>query len=386
MLGKCLCLIILWVISLTVNATSNSDLIDNLRGRLHPLKQGGHLIKSFTSHSQSYIYDQALAIIAFSKSGDQKSAKELLTSLNYLQRKDGSLYFSYYLNGKSPYPEEGDKRFAGAIAWVALAAVTYQQQFKTTEFLTFNANILKYLSSQLKTANLNGKMITALRFSPSDIPETAWNETEIAALEHNLDAYSAFLHFAQINKDKKAQIISDELKEFILSMWNESGSHFWSGANLKTGVINKEELYLDNQTWSLLALNEQILKGLNPKQALALNCESFLVEHEGIFGFMDTKPSNRPSQFKFVWSEGSLGQILAIKKLNKHHKGEFVCKGLEADSLLKNIGKMKQKDGGIAYATTTDNPDFTSSSSVAGTAWYYFAANNINPFEVSDLI
>jgi len=40
---------------------------------------------------------------------------------------------------------------------------------------------------------------------------------------------------------------------------------------------------------------------------------------------------------------------------------------------------MATTDGGIAYATIK-NSDFTTSSSVAGTAWYYFIANSINPF------
>nr|MBA2406130.1 hypothetical protein [Bdellovibrionales bacterium] len=98
MLGRCLGVIILWSLSLNALAIQNADLIKNLTSRLHPLPQGGTLIKSFTNHSQSYIYDQALAIIAFAKQGHQRKAKNLLKALAHLQRTDGSLYFSYYLN------------------------------------------------------------------------------------------------------------------------------------------------------------------------------------------------------------------------------------------------------------------------------------------------
>ena len=354
--------------------------MSNLRSRLHPHVDGGSLIKSFTNHSQSYIYDQALAIIAFSKHGDKKSAQSLLMALSKLQRNDGSLYFSYYLNGESPYPTEGDKRYAGAIAWVALAAVTYQASFKSKQFLSFNSKVLKYLVSEMRSTNIDGKKVRAIRFAPTNIKSTGWNESETAALEHNLDAYSAFLHYSKLNKDDESNKHAGELKDFILTMWDSSRSHFWSGANIKNGVVNKQELYLDNQTWTLLALDKSILNTLKTKDALALNCDQFYVEHEGVIGFMDSKPTRRPASSKFIWSEGSAGQILAMNKVSQILQEEIDCKGMKTAAFTTNIKKMKKEDGGIGYATSTPNKDFTTASSVAGTVWFYFASNNINPF------
>ena len=382
MFGRCLSLIILGLLCLSAFGSPNSDLNTNLKTRLHTLPQGGKLIKSFTNHSQSYIYDQALAIIAFTKQDDQENAKDLLHALSNLQKIDGSLYFSYYLNGESPYPVEGDKRYAGAIAWVALAAITYQHKFKSKEFLGFNSRVLKYLETQMKPVLIDGKTLKAISFSPTDISETIWNESETAALEHNLDAYSAFLHFSEVNNHEKWKINAAELKKFIMAMWDSSRSHFWSGADLKNGIVNKQELYLDNQTWSLLALDKNILKDLNTKDALDLNCDQFLVEHEGVTGFMDSKPTKRPASSQFVWSEGTAGQILAMTRHNDLYKETLSCKGHKTTNFLDNIKKMKKEDGGIAYSTSTPNPDFTTSSSVAGTVWYYFASNNINPFHL----
>lgn len=337
----------------------------------------GSLIKSFSDHSQSYVYDQALAIIAFSQAGKQGSARKLLKGLQSLQHKDGSLYFSYYMNGKSPYPIEGDKRFAGAIAWVALSATHYQKQFKSKEFVSFNFKILSYLKNEMRPINLRGEKTLALRFGPSDVVGTGFAYTDTAALEHNLDAYSAFRHFAELNPIHNWNQEVKHLRGFILSMWDKSNSHFWSGASFKEGKINKSELYLDNQTWSLLALNEADLKEVKPSKALELNCETFLVEnHEGITGFMDSKPTRRPASSKFVWSEGTLGQVLAMKKVN------MKCDDFEADHFTKSVGKMRKPDGGIAYSTSTPNKDFTTSSSVAGTAWLYFAQKGINPFQI----
>lgn len=358
---------------------TNQEILNNLRSRIISLKKNHSLIKSFSEHTQSYIYDQALAIIVFTKAGERETAEKLLRGLSSLQRDDGSLYFSYNLDGTSPYPAEGDRRYAGAISWVALSAVHYQAEFHSKEFVPFNLKLLNWLSSEMKPVTITGNNLVALRFGPSDVAATAWMESETLALEHNLDAFSAFTHFAKLNPDYEWKHEIQNLRQFILSMYDKTRSHFWSGADLKTGKINKEELYLDNQTWSLLALDFEALKEIDAHEALALNCESLYVEHEGISGFIDSKPTNGPKKFEFVWSEGTLGQVMAMQKTG------FTCETMNAKDLLDSVKKMKKADGGIAYATTTTNPDFTTSSSVAGTVWMYFASNGINPFTVNQV-
>jgi hypothetical protein len=366
-----------------VMALTNHELLKNLSSRLHDLPKGrGTLIKSFDSHSQSYIYDQALAIIAFTKEKDRLRAKKLLSALKHLQMQDGSLYFSYYLDGTSPYPIEGDKKIAGAMSWVALAATHYQHRFKSKEFLDFNTKLLTYLDSQIRPIEINGVKMRALSFAPNDIPSTGFPEQDTAALEHNLDAYAAFLHFTEINKTEMWKENTTHLKQFILSMWDKDKSHFWSGANFKTGFINKSELYLDNQSWTLLALDQATLTEISPHKAMDLNCEKFFVKHEGIQGFMDSRPVRYPASDEFVWSEGTLGQVLAMEKWGRISQSPMTCKEQKPSDFLLSIKQMKKEDGGIGYATTTANKDFTTSSSVAGTAWMYFAVNGFNPFHI----
>ncbi|MES2527825.1 MAG: hypothetical protein V4598_12095 [Bdellovibrionota bacterium] len=379
MAGKLFALVGLWLFSAVTYAVSNQEILNNLRSRIVSLNGDRALIRSFDTHTQSYIYDQALAIIAFSKAGEQKTAKRLLKGLSALQLKDGSLYFSYNLDGTSPYPAEGDRRYAGAISWVALAATHYQSQFKNQEFVSFNLKLLQWLRSEIKPLTISGTYHEALRFGPSDVAESPWSEKETVALEHNLDAFSAYTHFAQLNPDYEWKMEIASIRKFIMAMWDKKRSHFWSGANLVTGKINKEELYLDNQTWSLLALDFESLKEIDAHSALALNCEMLYVEHEGISGFIDSKPTNGPGKYEFVWSEGTLGQVMAMEKAG------FECGPKKAKELISSVQKMKRADGGIGYATTTTNPDFTTSSSVAGTAWMYFASNSINPFSLEVL-
>lgn len=364
----------------SVQALTNQELMNNLSSRLNELPGGrGTLIKSFTDLTQSFIYDQALAVIAFTKENDQDKARKLLSAMKNLQLADGSLYFSYYLDGTSPYPQDGDKRIAGAMAWVALAATHYQHKFKSKEFLSFNYQLLTYLRSQIVPMQIKGVEQYALVFAPNDVKTTPFNENDTVALEHNLDAYAAYYHFNRVNKTTKWHLEIKSLKKFIISMWDNEKNHFWSGASISSSSINKNELYLDTQTWSLLALDQETLKEIHPKKALQVNCEQFLVHHDGVSGFHDSKPTKYPNKYEFVWSEGTLGQVLAMKSQN------VTCNQQTSQDFLVEVRKMKKEDGGIGYATATTKKDFTTSSSVAGTAWMYFASNDFNPFHVEGL-
>lgn len=363
-------------------AADESPYLKNLVSRIHSLPNSkGSLIQSFEKRDQSYVYDQALAIIAFSKAGMKKEARSLLQGMSSLQLKDGSLYFSYYLNGISPYPQEGDKRFAGALAWVALSVGHYQSAFNSKEFISFHEKLLSYLAAEMKPVSINGNKALALKFNPTNVSETSWNETNTAALEHNLDLYAALKLYSQLNSKSKWKSETSGLKTFILSLWDSQRSHFWSGADLATGAINKEEIYLDNQTWSLLALDAETLKEINITAALELNCEELYTEHNGAKGFMDRRPVRGPFAESFVWSEGTLGHVLAVNKAQDLQKKELKCQGKKNSEILNSLTNMKTSDGGIAYATSATNPDFTTSSSVAGTAWMYFALARINPFQ-----
>lgn len=354
-------------------AASNEALIGHLRSRMVKGHQG-YLIQSYATHSQSYIYDQALAIIMFSKNKNFAEAQKLLSALNELQQKDGSLYFSYNLDGSSIYPEEGDKRFAGAIAWVAIAASTYQKESGSVEFKNFNYKLLSYLGREF--ISIKGEKFKAIRFAPKDIASSAWKEDETIALEHNIDAYSAFRNYQAVNQSHEFKKQVQDLDQFVTKMWDKKREHFWSGMNAQTGIVNKDEYYLDNQSWTLLALDEKHSQKFNFKSALKKNCESLLATDGNQSGFLDSKPTRRPASVQFVWSEGTAGQILAMKNQN------ISCKNYSFDEGLKNLNKMRKEDGGIAYASNNKNPDFSAESSIAGTTWYYFALNKINPFAI----
>lgn len=83
--------------------------------------------------NQSWIYDDALAVIAFSIAGEQERAKNILIALQQLQNTDGSLDFSYDVNDG----QVGTIKRSGSMAWVGYATAFYEKKFNDSQFKPF---------------------------------------------------------------------------------------------------------------------------------------------------------------------------------------------------------------------------------------------------------
>lgn len=340
-----------------------------LESQMRPLGTDGALIQSFTDRSQSYLYDQALAIIAFTRAGEHAKAKKLVQALKQLHNEDGTWYFSYYLDGKSPHPTEGDMRPHGAIAWAGLAILTYEKATKDRSFQNVWQKTLTHLEKHI--VFIPRLKQHGLTFSSVDNKKTRWDEREVAALEHALDAVATFRLAHQLTKDKRWKSAQKKLEEFSVSMWDEAEGHFWSGANVLTGKINRGEFYLDNQSWSALALSHLPLKD-KLRSALMASCRLSVVSGER-HGFSESR--SPASQQEFIWSEGTAGKALAL------HFQQTQCADTAPERYLDTLESMKIA-GGVQYIDRPNVIDFTHAPSVAGTVWTWFLRHKINPLDV----
>lgn len=361
-------LITIGLLSLALGTTQASEL-DWLSTQMRPLGSHASLIQSYQNFPRSYIYDQALAIIAFTEAKKFKEAKRLILALEKLQLKDGSWYFSYHLDGSSPHPTEGDMRPHGAIAWVGLAILTYQKKTADPRFAPVWNKALNYLSLHLrKVPYLDGE---GLIFSSVDNSKTAWNETEIVALEHTLDVYATYRLAYQLTGSKRWQKKQFAVEKFVLGMWDKENGHFWPGVNIQTGKINRQEFYLDNQSWSALAFVGHPEKE-KFKQSLLASCRLTTTEGQYI-GFSESR--SPASTQDFIWSEGTAGKALALSLYGQS------CDNTSPDSYLTTLNSMSVK-GGVRYINKAQVVDFSNSPSVAGTVWTWFLRHKLNPFGV----
>ena len=339
----------------------------------------GRLIRSFHDMDSAFLYDQALAVIAFSLAGEQASAEQIINALAKSQSASGAWVFAYLADGADANPGV-DMRIAGANAWFGMALNAYQKAFGSTKYLAMSTRLHDYLRAETVAVTINGAGRRGLRFAPTNYVA---GRTGIFALEHQLDAYASLHQYHALNGGSQYLTAATQLQQTAESLWN--GTRFLGGYDANTGTLNTGERYLDTYSWSVLALGNVGSAGQNFAAALPGMCDYFNTAGQldypsrkvtGIVGFYDVIYDNVPSSAPFVWSEGSLGAIMAMRQ----GAPTMGCAGNGASQMLESLNYMVDKLGSMPYATRNTNADFTSSGSVAGTAWLYYANRNENPY------
>ena len=366
-------------------ASSANAQIAGLQSMMNtPLIQGGpygdgRLVRSFRDMDSAFLYDQALAVIAFSQAGDQAHADMIINAMAKLQGPSGAWVFAYMTDGSDANPGV-DMRIAGSNAWFAMALNAYQKAFNSTKYLTMSTSLHDYLLGQLMPITVNNTAQRGLRFAPTNYVA---GRAGIYALEHQLDAYAAMHQYYALNGGSQYQTAANDLLKMSESLWN--GTRFVAGYDANTNSLNTGERYLDNYSWSVLALGNTGSKRQKFSGALPALCDYFTAAGKldypsrkvsGVVGFYDVIYNNVPSSSPFVWSEGSLGAVMAMRQ----GAPTMTCAGNLAGDILESMNYMVDKLKSMPYATQNGNPDFTSSGSVAGTAWLYFANQNKNPY------
>ncbi|WP_296945639.1 hypothetical protein [uncultured Massilia sp.] len=339
----------------------------------------GKLVRSFRDMDSAFLYDQALAVIAFSLAGDQAHADLVLNAMARLQGPSGAWVFAYLTDGSDANPGV-DMRIAGANAWLGIALNTYQKAFDSTRYLAMSKKLHDYLLGELVGITVNNAARRSLRFAPTNYVA---GRAGIHALEHQLDAYASMHQYHALNGGSQYLAAANDLRAMAESLWN--GSRFLGGYDANTNTLNTSERYLDNYSWSVLALGNTGSSGQNFAAALPAMCDYVTATGRldypsrkvtGIVGFYDAIYDGAPSSAPFVWSEGSLGAIMAMRQ----GAPGMTCAGNTADDMLESLNYMAGKLHAMPYATRNGNADFTSSGSVAGTAWQYFALQRKNPY------
>lgn len=339
----------------------------------------GQLIRSFRDMDSAFLYDQATAVIAFSLAGDRADAELILNAMAKLQGPSGAWVFSYLTDGEDANPGV-DMRIAGSNAWFGMALNAYQKAFSSTRYLTMSTKLHSYLAGQLTNITINGTAQAGIPFAPTNyLP----GRSQIFALEHQLDTYATMQQFYALNGGTVYSSASTKLRSMSESLWN--GTRFVAGYNSSSNTLDTSEQFLDNYSWSVLALGNTGSKGQNFAGALPGVCNYFNTAGNlyyptrhvtGIVGFYDVINNGVPSSSPFVWSEGSIGAVMAMQQ----GAPTMTCQGNTAANILESLRYMVDKLQGMPYATRNTNSDFTSSGSVAGTAWLYFANNGKNPY------
>jgi hypothetical protein len=180
----------------------------------------------------SWTYDSAVSAAAFAATGDKANSAQLLDQLAALQHTDGSIELAFNVASGESAPVFR----SGTVAWVGLAAATYDQAFSSNRYLDTEQRAADYLLS------LEG---------PSGLirggPDVGWYSTE-----HNLTAYvfltrlgaelqAAGSTAAATRYQSAATALSTAINANLLVL-EASGAHFLQGLGDETQALDVQAL------------------------------------------------------------------------------------------------------------------------------------------------
>ena len=294
------------------------------------------LLKSWAEEPTcaAHTYDQALALLVFSREGLWTQADALVRALAQAQNDDGSWFKSYDCND-SNLPCVHCHKWEGDIAWAIYALSRYIALGGT--------------HPQARTAMNDGAVWLATRLGPDGC-------LVIDHTEGTIGAWWALQAAGPGYRDE-----ADKLRDCLLTCyWDGTMGRFKGGQDW-------QQPYLDNQTWGSAFLRA-VGRGKDARRALSYAYQVLRLPARGgqIFGL-----DGQGGPWS-VWNEGS---------------GQYAATGGEkATAFVHELLAQQRSDGALSGSPE----DFTGGGvwttrwhGVAPTAWLYFALNPPEPFRAT---
>ncbi len=347
----------------------------------------------------AFSYDNALCAMAFMSAGEQERAKLILDAFVYAIDNDryspGRVRNAYVYGDPESFPGWGgsvrlpgffeDGTFCedqyqvgtnmGNTSFVALALLQYYNRHGGEAYLRAARSIMDFALEYCQDENADGY------FAGYD----GWPENGSAyrftykSTEHNIDVYAACTALYQLTGEEKYKKAADSALRFIDSMYDETQGIFWSGT-MDDGVTpNSDNVVLDVQVWSALALGD----AFEPYKACVQYAADNLQTPGGGYAFSlcDTDGG--------YWLEGTAFSSLAFRKL---------CMDERAKAAIQAIETAQLDSGGLpaVYGSETINTGFGlftgekwlyyAEPHIAPVAWYILAMQNNNPYVLSSVL
>ncbi|MCB0165809.1 MAG: hypothetical protein H6631_13020 [Anaerolineaceae bacterium] len=291
--------------------------------------------------ARSWIFDDALAGIAFTANANFGEAQAILNALKGQVQADGKLGFSY--NTDNDWFHEYYR--SGAIAWVGYALVFYQQKTGDAQSQAVAEQIAAYLLS-LQNQTPDSPSYGAIQDDPAVSSFTT---------SQNIITYFFLRDLARLTSNDLYQTAADLIKTALLEQyWDEKQGHFVVGSDdTAAGLIESN------------SLGALFLEATGHPTKAQLSLDFVEQTYQPVLGPGPIDGYAPYADRSTVWSQGSLQVALAHRRLGNITKSQ---------AILGEIIKLQDEEGGVAYArpkatiTGTDEV-FQEWASVAGTTW-----------------
>lgn len=339
--------------------------------------QGGFFTTPSWDFTPSFVYDDALVVIAYTARGlpdDLRRARSVADTLLFVQENDpvgdGRVRTSYEPHGIRQGRMEitGPGTFTGNQAWVGMALARLFHATGEKAYLDGAVRIAEWI--QDNTADMTRAPFGYTGGQADDGVPLEWKSTE-----HNSDIAGFFTQLAQLTGDEVWAERAAVAAGFVTAMQSADG-YVDTGTLLDGSTINTRPIPLDAQTWSLLATGD-------PRYGSAVDWTlARLVAQDGPY----RGPSISDVDVSKVWFEGSGHLALALQE--RAAAGDQA----RAETLLADIRLVQRDapngDGKGIVATSTNGLDsgfgdlYYASLHTGTTAWYLLAAVGDNPFRL----
>ncbi|MHC9045285.1 hypothetical protein ACYX8G_11910 [Microbacterium saperdae] len=339
--------------------------------------QGGFFTTPTWDFTPSFVYDDALVVIAYTARGlpdDIRRARAIGDTLLFVQANDpigdGRTRASYEPHGIRQGRVEitGPGTFTGNQAWVGMALARLFHATGDQKYLDGAVEVAQWI--QTNTADTVRAPYGYTGGQLEDGTALVWKSTE-----HNTDIAGFFSQLALLTGDTVWADRAAVAANFVTAMQAVDG-HVDTGTLLDGSTVNTYPVPLDAQTWSYLGTGDA-------RYGAALDWTlTNLIATDGPY----SGPSISGTDVSKVWFEGS--GHLALSLTLRGAPGDAAS----AEALLAGI-RLAQRDapngdGKGIVATSTDGLDsgfgdlYYASLHTGTTAWYLLAAAGDNPFRL----
>jgi hypothetical protein len=396
------------------------------------------LIQSYSDSdgllSTAFTYDNAVAIDAYLLSGDSDSlarAEVLGNGLIYAQStnfpvNDGRFAQAYFVNteatdGSGAFITPAANPFyfytsaVGDQAWAGMALAHLYRSTHKQKYLTAALAVANWIvTNTYSTLGPGGYSFgTTINQYNQSVPSGNGKSTE-----HNIDTYAFFTmldvltqHGSANNGATWASLARHALL-FVLAMYNHKGGYFYTGTLSDQITINPAPIPEDCQTWSYLALVDNLYKGsidwalanLQTTDTPSARASS-LTGSEAITGMVFDTASLSTTVSTYdpaaVWIEGTAHTVAAL--VARAIAGQDTVPQLFSDlvaaiGLLENIRTAQSELGdgqtvggqaipaGTGLVASTSPMDtgfgygYFPALHIGATGWYLIAVLGGNPF------
>lgn len=314
-----------------------------------------------------FLYDQAVALIAFLQLGERDAARRLADALLAVQNPDGSFPFANHQG----IPFEHNTGFIriGAVAWVCYALLLADRpEFRDwfdRGIADAARNCLDFLLTCRNSVGLldggKGRYVGTVLHRDFVVP---WWSTE-----HNIDTWWCFELAAELYGAARYRAAAARIRAALETAgWHEARGIFWQGGTATSGHnIPDGQHALDVMSWGGVVLS----KWGRPEVTAAAVARMFRFYYvtdqpTGLSGFTTFVPADGYPVGTVLtpWYEGSFGAVIAVRILDP----------VRANTLMAELVKGQNYDGSYPYALRADPiNEIQTFPSLIGAAWNVLA-------------